>query len=105
MPTFRSFGISQVEPLMSGSHRFPGQFIKATIGKELAVSVLDLVGMRAGESAGSAIGRSGEPGAARGVVGYKRYWLAEHDSIPGLACSANPAAILETIHYLTKCRA
>jgi luciferase family oxidoreductase group 1 len=59
----------------------------------LAISVLDLVGMREGESAGSAIARSVD--LARHVErwGYKRYWLAEHHSIGGLACSATPVLI------------
>ena len=54
----------------------------------LAVSVLDLVGMRSGESAGSAIGRSVDLAQNVERWGYKRYWLAEHHSIAGLACSA-----------------
>jgi len=55
--------------------------------------VLDLVGMRAGELAGSAIARSVD--LARHVEGwgYTRFWLAEHHSIPGLACSATPVLI------------
>src|SRR5579863_1537869 len=59
----------------------------------LAVSVLDLVGMRAGEAPGSAIARS--VGLAQHVekLGYTRYWLAEHHSIAGLACSATPVLI------------
>lgn len=59
----------------------------------LDVSVLDLVGMRSDEPAGSAIARS--VGLARHVeqLGYKRYWLAEHHSITGLACSATPVLI------------
>jgi luciferase family oxidoreductase group 1 len=61
--------------------------------KELAVSVLDLVGMRAGESAGSAIARSVELAQHVEKLGYKRYWLAEHHSIAGLACSATPVLI------------
>src|SRR6202451_1217694 len=63
------------------------------MSRELAVSVLDLVGMRTGESAGSAIARSVD--LARNVeqLGYKRYWLAEHHSISGLACSATPVLI------------
>ncbi len=59
----------------------------------LAVSVLDLVGMRAGEPAGSAIGRSVNLAQHVERWGYKRYWLAEHHSIPGLACSATPVLI------------
>jgi luciferase family oxidoreductase group 1 len=63
------------------------------MGNELVVSVLDLVGMRTGEPAGSAIARSVD--LARHVErwGYKRYWLAEHHSIPGLACSATSVLI------------
>jgi luciferase family oxidoreductase group 1 len=61
--------------------------------KGIAVSVLDLVGMRAGESAGSAIARSANLAQHVEQLGYKRYWLAEHHSIPGLACSATPVLI------------
>ena len=59
----------------------------------MAVSVLDLVGMRAGELAGSAIARSVTLAQHVEQWGYKRYWLAEHHSIPGLACSATPVLI------------
>ena len=60
---------------------------------ELAVSVLDLVGMRAGEPAGSAIARSVDLAQHAERWGYKRYLLAEHHSISGLACSATPVLI------------
>ncbi|HEY6765641.1 MAG TPA: LLM class flavin-dependent oxidoreductase [Candidatus Sulfotelmatobacter sp.] len=59
----------------------------------MPVSVLDLVGMRAGESPGSAIARSVDLARHAEKLGYKRYWLAEHHSIPGLACSATPILI------------
>lgn len=63
------------------------------MGNELAFSVLDLVGMRTGEPAGSAITRSVD--LARHVEnwGYTRYWLAEHHGIQGLACSATAVLI------------
>jgi luciferase family oxidoreductase group 1 len=60
---------------------------------ELAVSVLDLVGLRAGELAGNAIARSVDLARSVEQSGYKRYWLAEHHSIAGLACSATPILI------------
>jgi luciferase family oxidoreductase group 1 len=63
------------------------------MGNGLAVSVLDLVGMRAGEPAGSAIARSVDLAQHVEQWGYKRYWLAEHHSISGLACSATPVLI------------
>lgn len=59
----------------------------------LAVSVLDLVGMREGESAGSAIARSVDLARHVERLGYHRFWLAEHHSIEGLACSATPVLI------------
>src|ERR1022692_4282139 len=63
------------------------------MGNGLAVSVLDLVGMRAGEPAGSAIARSVNLAQHTEQLGYKRYWLAEHHSIPGLAGSATAVLI------------
>src|SRR5271165_2576010 len=63
------------------------------MGKKLAISVLDLVGMRPGERAGSAIARSVDLAQHVERLGYKRYWLAEHHSIAGLACSATPVLI------------
>src|SRR6201986_780696 len=63
------------------------------MGRELAVSVLDLVGMRPGEGAGSAIARSVELAKHVEQLGYRRYWLAEHPPIAGLACSATAVLI------------
>ena len=60
---------------------------------DFAVSVLDLVSMRPGELAGSAIARSVDLAQHAEQWGYKRYWLAEHHSISGLACSATAVLI------------
>ena len=49
--------------------------------------------MRMEESAGSAIARSVDLAQHVEEWGYQRYWLAEHHSIPGLACSATPVLI------------
>ncbi|HET6208390.1 MAG TPA: LLM class flavin-dependent oxidoreductase [Terracidiphilus sp.] len=59
----------------------------------LSVSVLDLVGMQPGEGAGPAIARSVDLAQHVEQWGYKRFWLAEHHSIDGLACSATPVLI------------
>ena len=59
----------------------------------LPVSVLDLVGMHTGEPAGSAIARSVDLAQYVERLGYTRFWLAEHHSIEGLACSATPVLI------------
>lgn len=59
----------------------------------LKISVLDLVGMRPGEQAGTAIARTVETAQHVERLGYTRYWLAEHHSIAGLACSATSVLI------------
>jgi len=61
--------------------------------KGIEISVLDLVSMRPGEPAGSAIARSADLARHVEQWGYRRYWLAEHHSIEGLACSATPVLI------------
>jgi luciferase family oxidoreductase group 1 len=75
------------------SHPFRGVVIQSGMSKAFAVSVLDLVSMRAGESAGRAIARSVDLAQHVEQLGYRRYWLAEHHAIPGLACSATPVLI------------
>ena len=59
----------------------------------LPVSVLDLVGMRPAESAGPAIARSVDLAQHAEGWDYRRFWLAEHHSIEGLACSATAVLI------------
>ena len=49
--------------------------------------------MRTEEPAGSAIARSVDLARHTEEWGYRRYWLAEHHSIPGLACSATSVLI------------
>jgi len=49
--------------------------------------------MKTNELAGSAIARSVELARHVERLGYTRYWLAEHHSIPGLACSATPVLV------------
>jgi luciferase family oxidoreductase group 1 len=59
----------------------------------LPVSVLDLVGMKPGENPSPAIARSVDLARHAEQWGYKRFWLAEHHAIPGLACSATALLI------------
>ena len=67
----------------------------------LPVSVLDLVGMHTGESAGTAIARSVDLAQHVEKWGYQRFWLAEHHSIEGLACSAT-ALLIEHLAAATE---
>jgi luciferase family oxidoreductase group 1 len=59
----------------------------------LPLSVLDLVAMHPGEPAGAAIARSVDLAQHVEQWGYRRFWLAEHHSIEGLACSATAVLI------------
>jgi len=61
--------------------------------QSLRISVLDLVPTRPGEPAGRAIARSVELARHVEQLGYRRYWVAEHHTIQGLACSATPVLI------------
>jgi len=66
--------------------------VQAT-AQSLPISVLDLVPTRPGEPAGRAIARSVELARHLEQLEYKRYWVAEHHAIQGLACSATPVLI------------
>src|SRR5271156_4783004 len=63
------------------------------MGKRLAVSVLDLVGMRSGELPGSAIARSVDLAQHVERLGYQRYWLGKHQYIAGLSFFLTPVLI------------
>ncbi len=67
----------------------------------LPVSVLDLVGMHPGETAGPAIARSVDLARHAEEWGFRRFWLAEHHSIEGLACSAT-ALLIEHVANSTR---
>ena len=60
---------------------------------ELAVSVLDLVGLHPDEAPGAAIARSVDLAQHVEAWGYRRFWLAEHHSIAGIASSATAVLI------------
>ena len=84
--------------------QFDDRLIQSSMS--LPLSVLDLVGMRAGESAGSAIARTVDLAQHVEGWGYQRYWLAEHHSIAGLACSATPVLIghVASVDEVGSCR-
>jgi len=63
------------------------------MSEKFAVSVLDLVAMRPGESPASAVARSVDLAQHAEQWGFRRFWLAEHHSIEGLVCSATAVLI------------
>ena len=53
--------------------------------KKLMLSVVDQSPMRQGETAAAALRDTIELAVATESMGYKRYWLAEHHSLPNFA--------------------
>ena len=58
-----------------------------------AYSVLDLAPITEGGSAGEALRQSAELARTAERLGYKRFWMAEHHSMPGIASAATAVAL------------
>jgi len=58
-----------------------------------ALSVLDLVPVRSGQSSGQAVASSLELVQLADRLGYERYWFAEHHNMPAVAASTPPVMI------------
>jgi luciferase family oxidoreductase group 1 len=56
-------------------------------------SVLDLAPIAAGSTAGDALRNSRELARHAERLGYRRFWLAEHHNLPGIASAATAVAI------------
>ena len=59
----------------------------------LPISILDLVSLRPGENPGTAIARSVNLAQHAEQWGYRRFWLAEHHAIAGIASAATSVLI------------
>jgi luciferase family oxidoreductase group 1 len=59
----------------------------------VALSVLDLAPIVAGGTPGQALENSRDLAQHAERLGYKRYWLAEHHNMPGIASAATAVAI------------
>src|SRR5690349_12784656 len=57
------------------------------------LSVLDLSPIKQGSDAGAALKESAELAQVCERLGYRRYWLAEHHNMPGIASAATAVAI------------
>lgn len=67
----------------------------------LSLSVLDLVPVGSGSSAGQAIRNSVELARLADRLGYARYWLAEHHGMPSIA-SSSPEILIEHLASATE---
>src|SRR5690348_12216067 len=61
--------------------------------EHLSLSILDLAHVRQGGTAQEAFRNSLDLAQHAERWGYKRFWLAEHRNIPGVACSATSVLI------------
>ncbi|MFG6504038.1 LLM class flavin-dependent oxidoreductase [Microbacterium sp. P05] len=59
----------------------------------LALSVLDLVPVRAGQTSAQAVSASLDLVARAEDLGYRRYWFAEHHNMPAVASTTPPVLI------------
>src|SRR6187402_287741 len=57
------------------------------------LSVLDLAPIVEGGNAGDALRHSAELARAAERLGYRRFWMAEHHSMPGIASAATAVAL------------
>jgi luciferase family oxidoreductase group 1 len=62
-------------------------------GTMVPLSVLDLSPIKQGRNAAAALAESAELAQACERLGYRRYWLAEHHNMPGIASAATAVAI------------
>lgn len=59
----------------------------------IPLSVLDLAPITSGSNAGEALANSVRLARRADELGYKRYWMAEHHSMPGIASAATAVAL------------
>jgi len=59
----------------------------------LKLSVLDLIGVRSGQSTSDALAASIALARRADALGYHRYWVAEHHNMPAVASTSPPVAV------------
>ncbi|WP_169583404.1 MULTISPECIES: MsnO8 family LLM class oxidoreductase [Microbacterium] len=69
-----------------------------------ALSVLDLVPVRAGQSSAQAVAASLSLASAADQLGYTRYWFAEHHNMPAVASTTPPVLAAAAAARTTRIR-
>ena len=59
----------------------------------IPLSILDLVPVSEGSDAGAALRNALSLAKAGEALGYRRFWMAEHHSMPGIASAATAVAL------------
>ncbi|MFI8593066.1 LLM class flavin-dependent oxidoreductase [Microbacterium sp. NPDC078428] len=69
-----------------------------------ALSVLDLVPVRHGQSSGQAVAASLDLARHADDLGYRRYWFAEHHNMPAVASTTPPVLIAAAVARTARIR-
>ena len=77
----------------AAGRRAPRPAVSYMRGMTTPLSVLDLSPLAAGSTAGEALRNSLELARHAERLGYRRYWMAEHHNMPGVASSATAVAL------------
>src|SRR6478735_8263201 len=86
---------------MSEPTTAPGELHLEGPAAPVRLSVLDLVPVSRGVTPGEALHRSALLAQRAEALGYHRYWVAEHHSMPGIA-SSSPAVLLAHLATATE---
>ena len=70
----------------------------------LALSVLDLIPVRTGQSSADAVAASLALARLADELGYERYWFAEHHNMPAVASTAPPVLIAAAVTQTRRIR-
>jgi luciferase family oxidoreductase group 1 len=73
---------------MTGPHRDVGAEVTTP-----ALSVLDLVPVRSGQTTGQALAATRSLARVADALGFRRYWLAEHHNMPAVAATNPPVLV------------
>jgi len=68
------------------------------------LSILDLSPVPEGSSAGQALAHSRDLAHRAEALGYRRYWMAEHHNMPGIASAATAVALAHVAHGTRRIR-
>jgi luciferase family oxidoreductase group 1 len=70
----------------------------------IPLSVLDLSPIPDGSEAGDALRNSADLARHAEALGYRRYWMAEHHNMPGIASAATAVALAHVAHGTRRIR-
>lgn len=71
----------------------PARVALAHMGRMIPLSVLDLSPIPEGSNAGEALRHSRDLARHADSLGYRRFWMAEHHNMPGIASAATAVAL------------